>query len=171
MSYLLIPFRVALLIKLLIVIVCSVWLAWQSRYVYDSYKIRQRVTDGLKLATSAKTAVEENAIKGIALNTGWVSQPSIDGVLVNIAQNTGVITVTYGANVDVAGRTLTMVPVLSGGTGEYAFSGNANSSSILIPASQVSWVCASADTITRNSTVLQHKGTLPTKYAPLECRW
>lgn len=167
MSYLLIPLR----FKLLIVIVLSLWLAWQSSYVYDSYKIRQRVTDSLKMANSAKTAVEDNAIKGIALDTGWVPQPTIDGVQVNIAQNTGVITLTYGANVDVAGRTLTMVPVLSGITGEYAFSGNENSSSLLIPASQISWVCASADTMARNPTVLQYKGTLPTKYAPLECRW
>lgn len=98
-----------------------------------------------------------------------MSRPSIDGALVNIAQNTGVITVTYAGNVDVAGRTLTIVPVLSGITGEYAFSGNANSSSILIPASQLNWVCASADTMTLNPTVLQHKGTLQTKYVPLEC--
>lgn len=171
MSYLLYPFRVALSIKLVIVVVLSVWLAWQARYVYDSYKIRQRVTEGLKLATPAKAVVEENVTKGTPLNTGWVLPPSSDGVVVSIAQNTGVITVTYGAKVDGGGRTLTVVPVLSGNAGGYAFSGNANKSSSLIPAQQVSWVCASADTITRNPTVLEQKGTLPTKYAPLECRW
>ncbi len=170
MSYRFYPFKVALLIKLVIVVVLSVWLVLQARYVYDSYKIRQRVTEGLKLASPAKTVVEENVTKGKALNKGWVLPTSSDGVEVSIAQNTGVITVAYGANVDSGGRTLTVVPVLSGNAGGYAFSGNAYSSSSLIPAHQVSWVCASAGTITRNPTVLEQKGTLPIKYAPLECR-
>jgi hypothetical protein len=159
------------LIKLLIVVVSSVWLAWQSRYVYDSYKIRQQVAEGLRLANLAKAVVEGNALKGVALNTGWMLPPSSDGVVVSIAQKTGVIIVAYGANVDGGGRTLALVPVLSGNTGGYAFYGNANSSSSLIPVQQVSWVCASADTMTRNPTVLEQKGTLPTKYAPLRCRW
>ena len=171
MSILLYPFRVLVLIKLVIVVVLSVWIVWQASYVYDSYKIRQRVAEGLRQASLAKAVVEENAAKGAALDTGWELPPSSDGVVVSIAENTGVITVAYSAIVDGGARTLTLVPVLSGSVGGYAFSGNANFSSSLIPAQQVSWGCASAETITRNPTVLEQKGTLPTKYAPLECRW
>jgi type IV pilus assembly protein PilA len=170
MRYPLNIFRASVMTKLIIVAVLFVWLPWKMSYVYDSYKIRRKVTEGLKLATLAKAVVEENATKGTALNKGWVLPPSSNGVLVSIAQNTGVITVAYGANVDAGGWTLTVVPVLSQNPGGYAFSGNVNSSTSLIPASQVSWVCASADTISLNPTVLENKGTLPTKFAPLECR-
>lgn len=162
--------RTVPLIKCLLVVVFVVWASLQSRYVYDSYKIRQRVMEGLKMATLAKVVVEGNATKGLALNSGWLVHPSNEGVVVSISQNAGVITVAYGANVDGGGRTLTLVPLSSLSEGGYAFSGNASSSSFLLPAQQVFWVCASANTITRNTTVLKHKGTLPTKYAPLECR-
>ena len=170
MSQLLDIFRASVFNKLVIVLVLFVWLPWKTSYVYGNYKIRQKVMEGLKLATLAKAIVEENALKGLALNEGWVSSPTSDGIIVSIAQNTGVITVTFGANVDGGGRTLTVVPVLYENKGGYAFSGNSNSSSSLIQASKVNWVCASADTLTRNLTVLENKGTLPTKYAPLECR-
>lgn len=163
-------FSAASLVKLLFVVALIVLVTVQSHYAYESYKIRQRVTAGLKLAVPAKAVVEGNAAKGLALNSGWVLPASSDGV-VTISQDTGVVTVAYGADVDGGGWTLTLVPVRAGHAGGYAFSGNATSSSILFPASQVSWVCASANTITRNTTVLEHKGTLPTKYAPLECRW
>lgn len=164
-------FSAASLVKLLFVVALIVLVTVQSHYAYESYKIRQRVTAGLKLAVPAKAVVEGNAAKGLALNSSWVLPASSDGVVVTISQDTGVITVAYGADVDGGGRTLTLVPVRAGHADGYAFSGNATSSSILFPASQISWVCASANTITRNTTVLQHKGTLPTKYAPLECRW
>lgn len=170
MRYILNILRASVMTKLVIVAVLFVWLPWKTSYVVHSYKIRQKVTEGLKLATLAKAVVEENVTKGTALNKGWVLPPSSDGVVVSIAQNTGVITVAYGENVDGGGRTLTVIPVLSGKAGGYAFSGNVNSSSSLIPASLVSWVCASANTISFNPTVLENKGTLPTKFAPLECR-
>lgn len=73
-----------------------------------------------------------------------------------------------GGNSDIAVLT---VPVLSGHAGAYEYNSDKNPSSILIPeASQTSWVCASAYTMTRNSVVLEIKGALPVKYAPLECR-
>lgn len=171
MSYLHYSFKPSQLIRFAIVVVFSVLLAMQSVYIYESYKIRQQVIKGLTMATPAKAVVEKNASKGVALDDGWVSPTSIDGVLIRVAQNNGAITIMYGANVDGGGRSLNLVPVLSGHAGAYAYKGDEKSSSILIPAaSQVSWVCASAATMTSNSAVLELKGTLPTKYAPLECR-
>jgi type IV pilus assembly protein PilA len=159
------------LIKLVIVVVLSVWLAWQLRYVYDSYKVRQRVAVGLELAAQAKSIVVANAAKGLTLDRGWVSSASSSGVIVTISQYTGLITVTYGADIDGGGRTLTLVPVSAGHANGYAFTGNSTFSSILYPASQIGWVCASADIMTRNTTVQENKGTLRSKYTPLECRW
>lgn len=172
MSYCYQPSKAEQLIKFSMLVVVSAYLAWQSRYVYESYKIRQRVAEGLKLATLAKAVVEVNASMGVPLDEGWESPASSDGVVISIAQTNGVITIRYGVNVDGGGRSLNLVPILSGNSGEYAYKGDAISSTNLIPvASQVSWVCVSADTMTRNLAVLEQKGTLPAKYAPLECRF
>jgi type IV pilus assembly protein PilA len=163
-------FSVVSLVKFLFVVTLTILVVTQSRYAYDGYKIRQQVNVGLNLAAPAKVIVEGNAAKGRALNSGWVLLTSRNDIVVAISQDTGIITVVYGSDVDGGGRTLTLVPVHAGQANGYAFSGNAVSSSILPPASRISWVCASADTITRNATVLEHKGTLRSKYTPLECR-
>lgn len=163
--------RTVSFVKFLFLVALTAFAVAQSHYAYGSYKTRQRVTAGLNLVAPAEAVVEGNAAKGRALNSGWMLPTSNDGVAVTISQDTGVITVAYGADVDGGGRTLTLVPVRAGHAGGYAFSGNAFSSLILSPSSQISWVCASANTITRNAAVLEQKGTLPSKYTPLECRW
>jgi hypothetical protein len=163
--------RKLLFLKTTLGVVMVVWLALESSYVYESYKIRQRVMNGLKLAKQAAIVIEGNAIEGSALDSGWVVHPSNDGVVVYISQNTGVVTVDFSTNVDGGGRTLTLVPLHSNAESGYAFSGSADSSSFLFPVSKVIWVCASANTMTKNATVLKNKGTLQTKYTPLECRF
>ena len=163
--------RLASWVKLLFFLVLTVFVVVQIRYAYESYQIRQHVKAGLQLAMAVKEIVEVNASKGLALDTGWAFSESSQDVALSISPETGVITIAFGSEVIEGGRTLTLVPVLPGLEDGYALTGDADSSSIFLTELPVRWVCASANTITKKKTVIKHKGTLPSKYAPLECRW
>ena len=108
--------------------------------------------------------------KGLALDSDWVISESSQMVVLTISQETGVITISFGSEVDGGGRTLTLVPVLPGPVDGYALAGNANSSSFVLDELQIEWVCAADKKISKNTIVIKHKGTLPSKYTPLGCR-
>jgi hypothetical protein len=150
----------------------TAFVAVRLPYLYESYKICELVKNGLLLAAPLKEIVEKNAAMILALDSGLLISGSREGILVTIFLNNEVITIVFDDEVFGAQRTLTLVPlVFSGPADDYAFTGISTSSLILFPGSQVNWVCASAETITYKTTVIRHKGTLPSKYTPLECRW
>jgi hypothetical protein len=163
--------RLASWVKLLCFLVLMVFVVVRIRYAYESYQIRQHVKTGLQLAMAVKEIVEVNASKGLALDTGWAFSESSQEVVLGISPETGVITIAFGSKIVEGGRTLTLVPVLPGLDDGYALTGDANSSSYVLKELPIRWVCASANTITKKTTVIKHMGTLPSKYAPLECRW
>jgi type IV pilus assembly protein PilA len=153
------------LIELMIVVAIIGILAAVALPAYQDYTVRAKVTEGLTLAASAKTAVAENAANGAPFASGWTSPSATKNVSsVVINQTTGAITITYDGSIDGGGKTLILTPVDGAPTGT-ALAGTATGSTIP-SAGSISWNCKSADSTYGTGTA----GTLKSKYVPAECR-
>jgi type IV pilus assembly protein PilA len=154
------------LIELMIVVAIIGILAAVALPAYQDYTVRAKVTEGITLAGSAKTAVSENAANGSPFDSGWSSPAATKNVTsVAISQTNGRITITYTAAVS-SGKTLILNPI-DGTTAGSALSGSSSSSAVPTQGS-ITWVCASSGSTSAYTNIA--KGTIEDKYVPASCR-
>ncbi|NZA28349.1 pilin [Luteimonas sp. SJ-92] len=134
------------LIELMIVVAIIAILAALALPAYQDYLIRAQVSEGVSLATGARTAVWEYAANHGRLpasnsSAGLPAKGTIVGNYVSeVEVAAGGIQITFGrdANTDIAGATLILLPTLASTSGT------------------VDWTCVG--------------GTVDKKYRPTICR-